>query len=73
MHCSFIVSYDIVVAFLSPYKMIQNCSLVKYCHYTIFLILQVFGLGDFILLQVALDYIGKRGATVGVTKEKRIK
>lgn len=23
-------------------------------------------------LQVALDYIGKRGATVGVTKEKRI-
>ncbi|MCI60111.1 hypothetical protein A2U01_0081366, partial [Trifolium medium] len=22
---------------------------------------------------VALDYIGKRGATVGVTKEKRIK
>jgi hypothetical protein len=24
-------------------------------------------------LQVALDYIGKRGATVGVTKEKRIK
>ena len=26
-----------------------------------------------LLLQVALDYIGKRGATVGVTKEKRIK
>ena len=25
------------------------------------------------LLQVALDYIGKRGATVGVTREKRIK
>lgn len=25
------------------------------------------------LIQVALDYIGKRGATVGVTKEKRIK
>lgn len=24
-------------------------------------------------MQVALDYIGKRGATVGVTKEKRIK
>lgn len=24
------------------------------------------------VLQVALDYIGKRGATVGVTKEKRI-
>lgn len=24
-------------------------------------------------LQVALDYIGKRGATVGVTREKRIK
>ena len=23
-------------------------------------------------LQVALDYIGKRGATVGVTREKRI-
>lgn len=23
--------------------------------------------------QVALDYIGKRGATVGVTREKRIK
>ena len=23
-------------------------------------------------MQVALDYIGKRGATVGVTKEKRI-
>ncbi|KAF6142638.1 hypothetical protein GIB67_015124 [Kingdonia uniflora] len=26
-----------------------------------------------LLLQVALDYIGKRGSTVGVTKEKRIK
>jgi len=26
-----------------------------------------------LLLQVALDYIGKRGATVGVTREKRIK
>lgn len=25
------------------------------------------------LSQVALDYIGKRGATVGVTREKRIK
>jgi hypothetical protein len=25
------------------------------------------------LIQVALDYIGKRGATVGVTREKRIK
>lgn len=25
------------------------------------------------LCQVALDYIGKRGATVGVTREKRIK
>lgn len=25
------------------------------------------------LFQVALDYIGKRGATVGVTREKRIK
>ena len=25
-----------------------------------------------LLLQVALDYIGKRGATVGVTREKRI-
>ena len=24
-------------------------------------------------MQVALDYIGKRGATVGVTREKRIK
>lgn len=24
-------------------------------------------------IQVALDYIGKRGATVGVTKDKRIK
>jgi len=24
------------------------------------------------VLQVALDYIGKRGATVGVTREKRI-
>ena len=39
------------------------------------LVVKVFCLdGKIILLcQVALDYIGKRGATVGVTREKRIK
>lgn len=28
---------------------------------------------NIIFVQVALDYIGKRGSTVGVTREKRIK